>query len=166
MLLNSMTSFLSLPLYTRLILWSMIVWLFIVLINVLNGVNRYFRNKAEYTARKTEEMKHIIYTKMTIGTMDALILIEKLIDIAINNKMEIQLLGGTPFNILQMDHDIDEVSQQVYMSFRAEYFSKQSKDILVMDYWHNYIVDQTTVRMMRGYQRVNSELLARQPVKG
>ena len=132
------------------------IWLAIVIL--LRSCSKMATSKKEYynalTEKETKPMDMVSRVNITASMLK---LIDTLVAIEIDNRMIVMMLIKTPYNMLQLDKDIEVMSKRVFTAINRELFDDPNL-CLNQDYILQFISTQISNKFIQAMLTTNIQL--------
>lgn len=138
----------------------MIIGIWISVVLLLRSCSKMLNSKREYYDSLTTKENQPLDTVSRVNiTASMLKLIDTLVDIEIDNKLVAMMLIKKPYNMLQLDKDIEAMSHRVFASIKSEMFG-DSNLCLNRDYILQFISTQISNKFIQAMLTTNIQLYA------
>lgn len=132
------------------------IWLAIVIL--LRSCSKMATSKKEYynalTEKETKPMDMVSRVNITASMLK---LIDTLVAIEIDNRLIVMMLIKTPYNMLQLDKDIEVMSKRVFTAINRELFDDPNL-CLNQDYILQFISTQISNKFIQAMLTTNIQL--------
>lgn len=121
------------------------------LLDFLKSVATHFDKKALLTQSE-------YLGKTMLDTADVLVIIDKIIDMYLNDMANLQLALNVEFNYLKLDDAIAELANKVHNALPEYIFSGKNELFVNGAYLEDYIVSSSTAKLINMYKATNTEI--------
>ena len=142
---------------------TILFWVFVIIgaialmqfIELLESVTKYFKEKKKKVETETLKILEKNNSSSSFDDTDQIFsILNFIIDGAIAFRIHLLSYSKTPYNLLNLDKDIKDISNTVFSQLNKEIL-QNSNLMVTSDYIMHYIVNQITVRLASSMHEYN-----------
>lgn len=129
-----------------------------ILIDLISSIAKWFEAKRSLMETQAKNIELTAHSTRMRLTLEILTTIDTLIQTRVLSKIKNLQLIDTPYNMLNLSDDVEEMSQIIYNSICEEFMLTEKYTLFKPDFLMEYITSQVALRFAENAKALNLQL--------